>query len=337
MAGKYANQKVQLGAESTKGSAVAATTIWRGHGDLVDDRNQIKIPEKVGIAVPTNRIAVGALLGKMTMPATPATFEQLPYILEAGIIKETPTQDGAGTDYIYVYEMGKTTVNTIRTYTIESGDDQNAEEMEYGVVESFTLSGKYGELLQMSASWFGRQVANTTFTGSLSVPSVEEIIAANGSLAIDDNDGTMGSTSIAAGSLLEFNLSVNTGRQPRFTIDSSQKYFYEDTFDRQQFAAKLGMTWRHSADAKLERDNWRSETPRMIRLMFQGSAVGTPGTTYSVLTLLIDMVGVYTKFNAIENDSGDSIVKAEFDIGYDETADIESLKITVVNELAALP
>jgi hypothetical protein len=337
MAGKYATHKIQMGQEGTPGTAVAASTIWRGHGGLEDARNQIKIPEKVGIAVPTNRIAVGSLLGKLAMSATPATFEQLPYILEAGIIKETATIDGTGSDYIYVYDMGKATVNTIRTFTLESGDDQNAEEMEYSLVESFALTGKYGELLQMSAQWFGRQVANTTFTGSQTVPSVEEIIAASGGLTIDDNDGSMGGTPITAGALIEFGLSVNTGRQPRWTIDSGNKYFLEETFDREKFEAKLSLTYRHNADTKAERDAWRAETPRMIQLTFEGSDVATPGTTYSKLTLILEMVGTYTKFNAIENDSGDSIVKAEFDIGYDETADIAPLIITVVNELSALP
>lgn len=338
MAGKYANQKLQLGHENGgAGTAVAATTIWRGHGMLEDAREQIVITDRVGIVVPSARIAVANLLGHLAMPATPATFEQLPYILEAGLKDVTPAQDGTGDGYIYAYDVGKTSVNTLKSYTIEGGDDQDVEEMEYSQVESFALSGKYGELLQMSAEWFGRQITSSSFTGALSVPTVEEIVGAKGTLYIDDVGTSPGTTQVSAGNLLEFSLDVTTGWLPRLVMDSGELYFYESIFDDETFEAKLTMKWRHTSDAVTEKGNWQSETPRVIRLEFKGSAFGTGGTVYDDKTLLIDMVGIWEKFNALENDSGDSVVSADFMVGYDETADITPLAITVVNELTTLP
>ena len=85
--GYSANQKIQIGAEATPGSAVPATTIWRGKGSLEDARTMILTPEQLGYTVPSARIATSFLQGKLAMPATDATFHQLPYILEAGILK----------------------------------------------------------------------------------------------------------------------------------------------------------------------------------------------------------------------------------------------------------
>jgi hypothetical protein len=334
--GYSANQKIQIGAEGTPGSAVPATTIWRGKGSLEDARTMILTPEQLGYTVPSARIATSFLQGKLAMPATDATFHQLPYILEAGILKCTPTPD-SGTADIYVYPMGHTTVNTIRTYTIESGDNTAVEEMEYAFVESFAISGKYGELLQMSANWIGRQVTTSAFTGSLTVPTVEEIIGGKGTLYIDEPSGTLGTTPITAGAILDFNLAVNTGRFPRATVDSGTAYFLKDTYDREKMSAKLSLTWVHNSDATTEKGHWKTGTARQIRLKFVGSAIATPGT-YSYHTLYIDLVGIYTKFSALDQDNGDSIIKAEFEAGFDPTANITPLSFTVVvDDYAALP
>lgn len=335
--GYSANQKIQIGAESTKGTAVAATTIWRGKGSLEDARTQVVTPEQIGYTVPSARIATSYLQGKLAMPATPATFHQLPYILEAGILSCTPTPD-SGTGDIYLYPMGHTSVNTIRTYTIESGDDTAAEEMEFSFVESFVLSGKYGELVQMSANWLGRQVTTgITFTGSLTAPTVEEIVGGKGTLYIDEPSGTLGTTAITAGAILDFNLNVTTGLVARSTIDSGTAYFLTDIYDREKFKAALSLTWRHNSDAVAERAKWAAGTARQIRLKFTGSALTTSGT-YTYHTLFIDLVGIYTKFSALENDSGDSTIKAEFEAGYDPTADITPLSFTVVvDNYASLP
>lgn len=334
--GYSATQKLQIGKETTKGTAVAATTIWRGTGMLEDARNQIVIKETVGKAVPSARIATSFLLGKLNMAATPATFEQLPYILEAGIKAATPSAD-SGTGDIYVYDVGLAAVNTVRSYTIEGGDSTAAEEMEYSTVESFVLSGKYGELMQMSANWFGRQVSSTTFTSALTLPTVEEVKASRGVLYIDEPGGTLGTTAITAGAIVDFNLNVNTGRVARSTVDSGAEYFLLDTFDQEKFSGKLTITWRHNSDATAEKVKWQAGTPRQLRLKFTGSALGTPGA-HTYKSVIIDLVGIYTKFSALENESGDSTVKAEFEVGYDATANITPMTITVVcDDLAALP
>jgi len=334
--GRFANQKIQMGAEGTPGLAIPATTIYRGIGQIEDARDLRLVTERLGVCVPSNRVVVPGLLAKCTWAATPATFHQLPYILEAGISIETPTPD-SGTGDVYAYEMGKAAVNTLRSYTIEGGDNVAAEEMEYSFVEKFVLSGKYGDFMQMSANWTGRQVTSSAFTGSLSVPTVEEINAMAGALYIDAVSGTMGNTPITAGTLLEFNLDVTTGWKPRFCIDDGKTYFLEPSFDVDAFKAICNLTFRHTTAGAAERAKFAAETPAQIRLKFVGSTLTTPGT-YTYHTLQIDMTGIYTKAGTLENDMGDSTTKLEFTIGYDETADISPLAfLVVVDDYAALP
>lgn len=338
MAGLSGNRKIQLGAEASLGTAVAATAIWRGGFGGVEDASEwIAIPDRPGILIPTDRSAKAALLATLNMPDEAATFQQLPYLLEAGIAKiTTPTQDGTGSDYIYDYNVGLTSVNTPRGYTIEAGDNQEVKEMEYSLVESFRLAGGVKELVKMGATWFGRQPTVSSFTGSLSVPSVEEIQATSGELAIDAVSGSFGGTPVTAGQLLRFSLDVTTGWKPKYTMDSGQLYFYEHVFDDQAFGANLELVFRHGAAANAEEANWRNNVSRLIQLKFEGSQFGTPGTTYTYHTLIINICGKWEKWNPIEADEGDTITTATFKCGYNETAD-EGLQIIVVNELTTLP
>ena len=337
MAGAKWGQKIQIGKETTaSGTAIAATNVLRGDGGTIsDDHDLVFISERVGVTTPSIRTMTPKLLASLDMAATPATFEQLPYIGEAGIGVETPTQDGSGSDYIYAYTIPYNAVNTLATYTLECGDNQQAEEMEYGFVESFKLSGGGGEAVIMSAKWIGRQVTKTSFTGSVAVPTVEEILS-TGEFYIDAIGGSIGSTAIEA-TLLSWELSVDTGWGPKFTADSGQKYFQSLHWSADRFKGELKVTMEHNASAVAQKDAWIAETPKLVRLLIEGSDVTTAGTTYSAKTLILDMVGKWEKFEPLGDEDGNSTYDATFKIGWDEGASTTNpFTMTVVNELSAL-
>ena len=166
---------MQLGAESTAGTGVAATTRWRGGGTIQDDLDLVFVEEDTGYIGGTDRSYIQKYDASLEMDDVEATFEQLPYLGMAGIVNATPVVDGPGTGYAYAFPFPTTSQATIKTYTIEGGDDQQEEEFSYGFVEQFKLSGRAGEALKMAATWRGRQVSASTFTGALSPPAVEEI------------------------------------------------------------------------------------------------------------------------------------------------------------------
>jgi len=332
MAGIKALRKIQLGAETTAGTAVAATTIWRGVGTMEDKREVVFPDEDVGYLSGVDRTYIPKLLAVLSMDETPATFEQLGYILEAGVKKVTPSQDGTGSDYIYTYTLPTTAVNTIRTYTIEGGDNQQEEESPYFFVDSFKLSGQAGEAWKMSANWQGQQVTASSFTGSLSLPSVEEILFSKSSLYIDAAGGTIGSTQKSS-TFLSASLDVDTGIQPVFTADGNL-YF---TFTKStQPEVTLDITFEHDGTATAEKTNWRNETARQIRILAQGSSVSTAGTTYSVKTMNIDLAGKWETFEKLGERNGNDVVAGKFRARYNSTAALFA-EILLVNDLSALP
>ena len=85
MAGIKALRKIQLGQETAAGTAVAATQLWRGVGMIADEREVIFPEEDIGYLSGVDRTYVPKVLASIALGDTPATFEQFPYILEAGV------------------------------------------------------------------------------------------------------------------------------------------------------------------------------------------------------------------------------------------------------------
>lgn len=339
--GHKALSKVQLGREATAGTEVDADFVWRGpFAGLQDARETTLVDENIGIALPSSRSYAAMLLAELSLPATPLTPEQAPHIFEAAIKQvEDGTEDGTGSSgYTYTYAFGATSLNTVSTYTIETGDEDQAEKATFCFVQSFTITAVKGETVQISSDWVGRQVEDGSFTGSVTAPSVSHLHASTGQLYIDDNDGNFGDTAVSSGNILEATLTIETGLTALFTIDSGQLYFHGMYFNSDDFSAELELKWVHDDDAVTERGKWRSNTPRLVRLEYTGEDYGTEGTGTEFSGkkgLRIDFPGAYTEFSAVEHEEGKSIVTATMGGGYDNDS-AEALTILVANETDSL-
>lgn len=331
MSGIKPLRKIQMGPEATPGTAVPATKIWRGMGAIQDDRVTKFVSEDIGVMPNTTRSYVPKLAASILFEAVPATFEQFPHILEAGVKKVTTgSADGSGAGKIYTYTFPTTSVPTLRTYTIEGGDNQEVEEMEYSHVVDFTLTGDEGEAWTMGANWMGRQVSLSSFTTSASLPTVDEVLFQKTKLYIDAIGGTFGTT-LKSNTLIAAQFTWKSGIRQKFTADGNL-YFSFTQMTKPE--ARLKLTFEHDAIAQAQKVNWRAETPLKIRLITTGSAF-TAGSSYSAKTMIIDLCGKFEKFGKLGDRNNNAILEGEFVGGYDETA-ADFGKIILVNTLTSL-
>ncbi len=323
---------LQLGRETTAGTGVAATTIWRGMGTIEDQLELVHAEEDVGYISRLDRTYIPKLGAALSMESVPATFEQLPHLFEAGIkAVGTGAADSTGSGKIYDYPLPTTSKNTIKTYTIEGGDDQQEEEIEYAFVEKLSLAGKAGEALTMSADWKGRQVTVSTKTGALALPVVEEILVSKGKLYIDAVSGTQGTTQVSQ-SLLELGLELTTGWVPVWTVDGSLVFTFAKIAAPELVAT---LTFEHDTNAVAEKAAWRAQTPRLLQLKFEGSTLTTAGV-YTVKTFIANLAGKWEKFDALADQDGNDVVKGTFRARYDPTA-AKFANLLVVNQLTTIP
>lgn len=333
MSGVTYLNKLQLGREATAGTPVAATTIGRWEGAYLKDDLEVYFPpEHVGLLVDTDRSCIPVKGASITVPENTVTFEQFLHILEMGIKTDTPAQDGAGDGYIYEYPFPTTAQLTTKTYTLEAGNDQEQHEMEYCFIPAFTISGKIKETLKFSADIIGRQATVCDFTGALSIPSVEEMLFQKCKFYINDVGSGFGGT-LLSNTILGFSLSVDSGFQARYTAGGNLYFSY---IKQVKPTVSLSLTMEHNATADAEITNGRAETARAIRILCEGSAFGTGGTTYANKTMIIDLGGKYSAIPQIEDDDGSSVLNFEFAGKYNSTL-AKLGQITVVTDLASIP
>lgn len=326
-------RKVQLGRESTAGTAVAASTIWRGLALMPqDDRINERPEENVGLSSMTTRQYTPGLLASMAFPSTPATFGNIQHVLEAGIKTVTPVQDGAGTGYVNAYAMPSGDSNTTKTYTIEGGDNKIMEEMEYSFVVDFELTGKKNEAWMLTSNWQGRQGTVASFTGALSIPVAREMLFNKTKFYVDAIGGTIGTTQLT-NSVIEASLKVTTGLKAQFTAEGNLYFSFMDFI-----GAKATMEWTmlHNATTAAQRVIAKANTPQLFQFNVLGTALTTPATE-TVERFTAGFAGVYSEFNAPnDEDEGSNIYKVSIECGYDTTAATFGT-LTLVNQLSAVP
>ncbi len=321
---------LQLGDEGTPGSEVAATAVWRGKAMISDDLDIIFPPEDIALIPGSTRSYIPKTGGVVLMEETPLTFEQLPYILDAGIDNDSPAADGGGSGYVYAYVFPTTVAKSPKSYTLEGQDDQQEEQMLYSMVRNFTISGRANEACMMSAGWFGRTVNTGTKTASLAAQAVDEAMFGNVKVYIDAGGGTIGSSQKTS-TVREFALSVNTGIIPLATADDRLD-FALDGMTQPILSLRLKML--HNSTAVAEKAAMRAETVRLIHILIEGPALST-GATYSKKTVIIDVAGLWQKPPGLTDDEGQNVVDMSLNVLY-SLADTLFAEITVVNELSAL-
>jgi len=333
MSGIVALSKIQMGPETTAGTAVACTFLFRGYGVLDDQQESIFPEERIGIFSGTDRSYLPSYLVGVSFDANEATFEMFPHVLEASIeTHASGSQDGSGSGYIRQYNLPETQAPSRRTYTIRGGDNQQAELVTYCFVDSWTLEGRSREAWMLSSEWMGQQATTTSFTAGLTVPDVNEMLFQQTKFYIDDVSGSFGGTQIT-NNLLSARIEYDSGLLPKFTADGQLYFSFVQTTTPEM---RVTVRMEHDATAVAEKANWKANTARLIRFLIEGETLTTAGTTYSRKTCIIDLAGKWETFEPLDDEDGNMVQEATFLSRYNDTkADWGS--VTVVNELSVLP
>ncbi len=334
-------RRIQLGKEVTPGTAVAATTRWRGGATMLDDQRKIEeIEEWIGIIDGADRTAVVQLLGMIALDPVPATAEQFQYFAAMGFGGPTAgSADGAGTDKIYTTNIPTTAKPTAVPYTIQGGDDFEVEQMEYAVCTKITLSGAMGQTARMGGTLMGRQTARLAggFSAGATIPAVGvgEFPTQRGKLYLDPIGSAYGTTQIS-NLLVAFQLDYEIGWAPTFTMDGNL-YFSYPSYITHKITGQLTFLHDTGADGNTgAMADMRAQTPKKLRIDLAGDAVASGGTTYQARHIIVDAPIKYLLSGPLGEDNGNDTRVMKFRSRYNTTAGDQG-KIIVVNEITPLP
>lgn len=326
--GAYERNVLQLGREATAGTSVAAAHIWRGPFAMLEDTEEQKVlEEQIGNLFGSEVVFTTMYGGRLAMPEAPMTFEQLTHIFDAGWMDAAPV--GASTPYVRTYNDIPGTAQTLRTYTIESGNfDASADNqvMAYSFVEEWQLSAEAGGEWMMSANWVGRQVAADTLTAALTAPTVMVALLPMTKLYIDATSGTPGSTQ-KSGVLMGASIRRTTGWQIVPVGDGSRLFAaIKPTKPEATFSLTLELEQDTGVSlVAAERAIWRAKTIRLFRLEIDGDDANHE--------LKLDWAGRYSAIGAYENAEGNTVVTLEGRMVY-SPADSLFMKAVLTNDVA---
>ena len=342
--GITALENTRIGVEASAGATTdTVTTYWRGMGKIKDRREVVFPPERVGKIGGTSRSYIPRTGGEVLLEAD-AKFSQLAYIKNAGIYLATATTDassaitrtwnvlGSSTDAYMTTDLG--------TLVVESGDNIQVEIERFCFVREYTETGVQGEALQVSATLQGR--APTTSAAFTAIGDTdfdndsEAILASNVYLYIDDSTGTPGGTQKTE-TYLGHTLNHTTGWVARPAKDGRLDFSDIKHIDDE---ITLDVTFEHNGIATAEKDAYKNQTERVIRLKFTGNALTTTdaGATFDTKTYQMDLYGKWASFGneGLEEQDGDNIYHGTFRCA-NTTAFAYKAVFTLVTEQATLP
>jgi hypothetical protein len=211
-------QVVQVGAETTEGTAVAASK---------------KLPSlSIGPAVETNINAFRPLGNKFntihaqgkewsSAPITAQpTYSELQYLLASLLSYAAPAQQSETTAYKWTHTIAGTSEDTIKAFTVERGSAVQAEKIPGFVCTDLTITGDRDKI-DVSGNGLGR-LMSTGITLTSSPTSIEQIpiLPKEVSVYLDTSSGGLGGTKLSR--VLQWSVALGNRRGPLWVVDSAQ-------------------------------------------------------------------------------------------------------------------
>jgi len=316
--------KVQFGTENpaSHGTAVAADTLLLGKVPAINsDRKPVIPDEDIGIRARGLRSVIHQYLYSNTLSIEHGYFQILPWVFGHSLkgavtpAEQTTDQD----DYLWDHtpSLVSGASNAPDSSTIELGDDTQAFEAEYAMIERVRLSGQVAQGMDVSpvnieVDFFSRQLTPTTFTGSIVPPVVEPLNAKLARIYVDSAWAGVGGTELA-NLLRGFDIEIISGLHPKFS-GSGNKYF--NAHGEGLIMATAQFTFEGLAAADALFDAQQAATFQVVRLAINGGQIGT-GDNHN---LSIDIGGIWESISPLGGeDRSDNLHTATLVDKYDIT------------------
>ncbi len=174
--GEKSLSQLKAGVEGTgtAGTAVAADTILLAgaHPPITPDRVMTFIEDDAGVRAPTVRAPRSdQFLVQDTINFENAYFQILPLLFSLGIKGRVASviQSTGGSDSKWIFTPSMTASNTPNTATLELGDDVDAYEVEYMMIQRLKLSGVISSSACLNSPEVSYNAATRRFMASFSL------------------------------------------------------------------------------------------------------------------------------------------------------------------------
>lgn len=327
-------QVVQIGVESTPGTAVAADKRLKSFQVVIGiDADFTEI-------VPNgHKFPTGFVPGKESTHAKIAcpggiSYDELPYLWSSVLNYAAAVQQGATTAYKWTNSSATTAEDTVKTYTVEQGSSVRAHKFAYGMITEVSLKGDRSKV-ELDGAMIGQLLSDgITLTSSPTVVpaagNMVPLVPKNVSIYADDTSGGLGGTKLTR--VLGWELSVKNRFAPLWVVDASNASWVVGIEQPIQAELKLKLEANSTAMA-LVTTNMRGGTSKFFRVEAISST--NAGTAYPY-SMKFDFCG-QVKSAPGDLDDADGVVPVELTFGavHDETWG-KALEVNTICKTSAL-
>lgn len=211
-------QVVQVGPETTEGTAVAATKKLPSITIGPQIKTNIDAFRPLGNKFTTIH-AQGKEWGMSSISAQP-TYSELEYLLASLINFAAPAQQAATTAYKWTFEPSSVAEDTIKSLTVERGSSVQAEKMPGAVTSDLTITGDRDKI-DVSGNMLGRLLSTgISLTGGATSIEQIPILPKEVDVFLDTTSGGLGGTKLTR--VLQWQIQIANRRGPLWVVDSAQ-------------------------------------------------------------------------------------------------------------------
>jgi hypothetical protein len=320
------NQVVQIGVETTSGTAVAASKRLTA----------LSIEPSVNADIDTFRpagqkYASLTSLGREWIEADlsgRATYTEIIYPLSSVVDTATITTPGGGTtSRQWVFESDSTADDVPKTFTVEHGSGVRSARFAYGQVTELGLAFSR-DAIEVSGSMMGKALEDPfTLTGAATALALIPVQPTEVTVYMDTTSAGLGTTKLTR--VLSADWSLGSRFGPVYVLDAANTGFVAMVETEPDLTLDLVMEADANGMAQLAR--LRDGATRFIRI----EALGATIETTIKYTLRIDMAVKVSDTGGFSDEDGVYAIEWNFTGVHDATWG-KSFSITVINTLTAL-
>ncbi len=318
------NQVVQIGVETTPGTAVAATKRLPALSITPGIQASVNSFRPVG-----GKFATIAALGKEWIEASiegAACYNHIVYLLNSILTAVEPVQQGATTAYKWEFVPAQNAADTPITFTVEHGSAARAGKFAYGLVNSFTLDIDR-ESVTVGGSMIGQAYQDgitMTASGVTDVP-VQPIQPTEIDVFLDSLSTDLGKTKLTR--VLSMRVEVSDRYAPVWALNSAIDGFAAHVESAPAATVTMLMEADEAGMGLLAA--MRAGAKRFLRLQATGPIIAST-YTYS---LTWDVCVQVREVGEFSDEDGVYGIEWTFDIAHDATWG-KAMSVAVVNTVS---
>lgn len=318
---------VQIGIESTAGTAVAATKQLTSLGLVGSPKMNFDKFRPAGSKFNT-LTAMGKEWTEAKITGEPC-YTELHYMLASVLQYTAPVQIGATTAYTWSHLPSSTAPDTVKTYTVEKGSSVRAEKWAYGIVSDLTLSGDRDNI-DLSGMMMGRAMSEgiTMTSGGITSPALIPILPQEVSIYANDTSGALGTTKLER--VLKWSWSISGRFNPLWVVDAAQTSWVAHV--EGPVTAQLKLTLENDPIGSAYRTTARTSATKFIRIEAVSSQNAGTATPYK---LTFDAAAKVSETGEASDEDGIQAYELTFDIVHDATWG-KALTAVLINSATAL-